>query len=164
MPEHIFHGGCHGCDNPLSVCPGCQYMLPNWNLPNLNTEDAEESGRMRDPEYASRKNAEREQSKREFQAIMDAHEREHREWVVRAMNAAVAKAKGGMIMEGWRVFCDWQCSPKCPHLFTTKCGSIMCHRYEGASGGSTQLSPSGCSAHRCAGCMEEKRKEDTTRT
>lgn len=33
---YIFHGGCHGCTNPLSVCPGCMYMEPDWDLPDLN--------------------------------------------------------------------------------------------------------------------------------
>ncbi len=33
---YIFHGGCHGCTNPIQNCPDCRYMLPNWNLPDLN--------------------------------------------------------------------------------------------------------------------------------
>lgn len=37
----IFHGGCIGCENPLSVCPDCRYMLPDWNLPDKNTVSPE---------------------------------------------------------------------------------------------------------------------------
>lgn len=36
MPEHIFHGGCHDCPNDISICPTCQYMVPDWSLPDLN--------------------------------------------------------------------------------------------------------------------------------
>ena len=42
MPEYLFHGGCHGCENKLSICPECRYMLPNWSLPDLNTQHKEE--------------------------------------------------------------------------------------------------------------------------
>jgi hypothetical protein len=33
---YIFHGGCNGCTNHISICPGCMYMEPNWDLPDLN--------------------------------------------------------------------------------------------------------------------------------
>ena len=33
---YVFHGGCDGCTQPLSVCPTCCYMKPDWNLPDRN--------------------------------------------------------------------------------------------------------------------------------
>jgi hypothetical protein len=33
----LFHGGCHGCQQPLGECPGCQYFEADWSLPNLNS-------------------------------------------------------------------------------------------------------------------------------
>lgn len=36
MSQYLFHGGCCGCTNNLDVCPTCQYMLPDWSLPDKN--------------------------------------------------------------------------------------------------------------------------------
>ena len=33
---YVFHGGCSGCDNDISICPTCKYMEPNWSLPDRN--------------------------------------------------------------------------------------------------------------------------------
>lgn len=34
---YIFHGGCCDCENEdLSVCAGCCYMEPDWDLPDKN--------------------------------------------------------------------------------------------------------------------------------
>jgi len=41
----MFHGGCMGCTNDISVCPGCQYMEANWDLPDLNPVNIEEEER-----------------------------------------------------------------------------------------------------------------------
>jgi len=35
-PLNKFHGGCHECRQPLSICKGCQYYKADWTLPNLN--------------------------------------------------------------------------------------------------------------------------------
>lgn len=40
--EYVFHGGCDGCTEPLQVCPGCKYMRPDWNLPDLNPAHIEQ--------------------------------------------------------------------------------------------------------------------------
>lgn len=40
MVMYLFHGGCHGCTqqekNGVDFCVGCQFFLPNWDLPNLS--------------------------------------------------------------------------------------------------------------------------------
>ena len=33
---YIFHGGCDGCTQHMSVCPSCQYMEADWTLPDMN--------------------------------------------------------------------------------------------------------------------------------
>ena len=38
---YTFHGGCAGCTNDLDVCASCQYMEPDWTLPDLNTAHKE---------------------------------------------------------------------------------------------------------------------------
>lgn len=43
MPIYHFHGGCEGCTNPLRMCPGCQYMEANWDLPDLNPVHVEQA-------------------------------------------------------------------------------------------------------------------------
>jgi len=42
---YVFHGGCDGCTNLIRRCPGCMYMEPNWNLPDLNPIHAEQEKR-----------------------------------------------------------------------------------------------------------------------
>ena len=39
MTRYIFHGGCHGCTQDLSVCPTCKYMKPDWTLPSKNNSE-----------------------------------------------------------------------------------------------------------------------------
>lgn len=39
---YLFHGGCIGCTNSLAICPACQYMEPNWSLPDLNPKTKNE--------------------------------------------------------------------------------------------------------------------------
>lgn len=40
--QHLFHGGCHGCENDISVCPMCQYMEADWDKPDLNTQNTKD--------------------------------------------------------------------------------------------------------------------------
>ena len=34
--KYSFHAGCDECLNTIEICPGCRYMEPNWDLPDLN--------------------------------------------------------------------------------------------------------------------------------
>jgi hypothetical protein len=34
--QYVFHDGCDGCPNDLSICPSCCYMERNWDLPDRN--------------------------------------------------------------------------------------------------------------------------------
>lgn len=38
---YVFHGGCDGCPNDLSICPTCCYMEANWRLPSKNPVEIE---------------------------------------------------------------------------------------------------------------------------
>lgn len=59
---YVFHGGCNGCTQPLHVCPTCQYMEPDWSLPDRNPVNAErekEKQAMKDLAYNLRGRVER---------------------------------------------------------------------------------------------------------
>lgn len=57
---YVFHGGCNGCTQPLHICPKCQYMEPNWELPCMN------------PEANEKRQQKQEMKKRAYQAEREA--------------------------------------------------------------------------------------------
>lgn len=43
MSNYMFHGGCSGCNNSISICPLCKYMESNWTLPDKNPVNIEKA-------------------------------------------------------------------------------------------------------------------------
>jgi hypothetical protein len=48
-----FHGGCHGCSQPLNqdggydFCYDCRFFDANWDLPNFNNKPPTEADLLR---------------------------------------------------------------------------------------------------------------------